>query len=173
MFYYHHRYNSYVMVQYKRMEKENSEAIYRLGAETYEKELRRMRRYEDILVKVTSRLPFELKDFRLHAGTAYFKLCPAEALDPTSTNVIKGMYIPLEYWDVLLRSSNIIGERGGKRLTFESVERYFNNTLFIKLVQSGWVGSNLAGTDVLTELIRAALENDSLLLATLLPDEQP
>jgi len=94
-------------------------------------------------------------------------------LDLTSTDMIKGMYVPLEYWDALLKSSNIIGEKGGRRITYENVERYFNNTLFIQLVQSGWVGSNLAGTDVLTQLIRAALENDSVLLATLLPDEPP
>jgi hypothetical protein len=94
-------------------------------------------------------------------------------LDLTSTDMIKGMYVPLEYWDALLKSPNIVGENGGRRITFDNVERYFNNTLFIQLVQSGWVGSNLAGTGVLTQLINSALENNSVLLAALLPDEQP
>lgn len=173
LFYYHYRYESYVTVQYKRMEKGAAGDVFWLNDETYEKELRRMRRYEAALRKARSRLPFELRDFRLHPGTAYFKLCPAGPLDPSSTDMIKGMYIPLEYWEALLRSPNVVGERGGRRMTFESVERYFNNTLFIELVQAGWVGSNPGRTEVLTELIKASLEGNSVLLAALLPDEEP
>jgi hypothetical protein len=174
LFYFHYRYRSYVMVQYKRMEKETSGMVYRLGDKTYEAELQRMRYYEGILKKANLPLMFDLKDYRLHPGTAYFKLCPVEALDLASTDMIKGMYIPLDYWDALLKSPNIFGQRGGRQITFENVERYFNNTLFIHLAQAGWIGSNLEGTDILTKLIRLALEGDrSLILAALQSYSEP
>jgi hypothetical protein len=171
LFYYHYRYDSYVAVQYKRMRSGGGGPVFRLSDETYEKELRRMRRYEEVLRGASRRLPFELKDFRLHPGTAYFKLCPGEPISPTSTDMIKGMYIPLEYWEALLGSPEIVGEQGGRGMTFDNVGRYFNNTLFIELVQAGWVGSSVGGTEVMTELIAAALEGDSVVLAALLPDE--
>lgn len=171
LFYYHYKYQSYVAVQYKRMKSGGGGPIFRLNDETYEKELRRMRRYEEVLRGASRRLPFELKDYRLHPGTAYFKLCPGEPIDPASTDMIKGMYIPLEYWEALLASPKIVGEQGGRGMTFDNVGRYFNNTLFIELVQAGWVGSSIGGTEVMTELIAAALEGDSVLLAALLPDE--
>jgi hypothetical protein len=84
--------------------------------------------------------------------------------------MIKGMYIPLDYWEMLLESPDITGPRGGKRITYDNVGRYFNNTLFIDLMQSGWIGSTSYDKAVISEVIRAAIAGDrSLILAAKRP----
>jgi hypothetical protein len=181
LLYYHDSYKSYVMVQYKRMlkNKDEGEAVYRLGDKSYHDELRRMQEFEGLLMKAKPHLLFDLNDYRLHSGTAYFKLCPAEVIDLTSTDMIKGMYIPLDYWELLLKSPKTVGPKGGKQLTFDNVERYFNNTLFVELVQAGWIGSKLMQTAALTDLVRSAIKNNksvilaSLQMQTINPDQNP
>jgi hypothetical protein len=170
LLYYHDSYKSYVMVQYKRLmkDKDEGEAVYRLGDKSYHNELQRMQDFDGLLMKAKPHLLFDLNDYRLHSGTAYFKLCPAEVIDLTSTDMIKGMYIPLDYWELLIKSPKTVGPKGGKLLTFDNVERYFNNTLFIELVQAGWIGSKLMQTNALTDLIKNSINNDrSVLLASL------
>jgi hypothetical protein len=170
LFYYHYRYDAYVMVQYKRMmkEKEAGGAVYRLNDKSYRHELERMQEFERILKRAEPRLPYGLRDYRLHAGTSYFKLCPGEIFDLASTDMMKGMYLPLDYWEMLIRSPEILGPQGGERITYDNVDRYFNNTLFVELVQAGWIGSRLLRTEVLTDLARNAINgNRSLLLAAM------
>jgi predicted DNA-binding transcriptional regulator len=53
-------------------------------------------------------------------------------------------------------------------MTFENVDRYFNNTLFIDLVQNGWVGSPIKDSKIITEIIRQAMESGrSVILSSL------
>ena len=79
-------------------------------------------------------------EYRLHSNAFYFKLC-----DPTDENIeaqglVPGLYFPLDYWKFLMNSREIYGEKGGRR--FEKGEvRYINNSLFILLLQEGWIGS--------------------------------
>jgi len=167
LLYYHHNYESYVMVQYKRMTRENYRELgYRPVGDSYQDELQRMQDIEHILSKTEDQPQFPLVGYRLYSGTFYFKLCPAEILEPASTEMIKGMYIPLDYWELLVNSPAIIGPQGGQRITYENVGRYFNNTLFIQLVQAGWVGSRLIVKDAITDVIQQALRNKrSVMLA--------
>jgi hypothetical protein len=54
---------------------------------------------------------------------------------------------------------------GGGRITFEGVEWHLDNTLLIRLMQAGRIGSNVSGPDLLSRLIKAAWEGDLLLPA--------
>ncbi|HYX72527.1 MAG TPA: hypothetical protein VE732_07135 [Nitrososphaera sp.] len=63
-------------------------------------------------------------------------------------------------------SPKTVGRKGGKQLTFENIERYFNNTLFVELVQAGWIGSKLMQTAALTDLVRSAIENNKSVILT-------
>jgi len=170
LLYFHHRYQSYVMVQYKRMRREDHNLGYRPIDEPYKGELQRMQKFERILSKSTGHQESFLDGYRLFPGFFYFKLCPADMLDPTSPEMIKGMYIPLDYWEMLVESPDIIGRRGGKCISYDNVGRYFNNTLFIELVQSGWIGSRSYDITVISEVIQAAIAGDrSLTLAAKRP----
>lgn len=170
--YYHHQYRSFVMVQYKRMVKENVaggkvEHVYRPTDVTYEEEVLRMRRFETGLPDLHVAGAEDCGSYRLHAGGSYFKLCPSTDFDPLSTDLINGMYLPLDYWGILERSPSTKGTRGGFVITRNNVERYINNTLFIQLVQAGWIGTRLMRTDKLTTLIRELVEQNRSVLAAI------
>lgn len=154
------------------MVKENDALIYRLNDDSYREELERMKELETIFEqhRLQPSLPLDTRpsSYRLHSGTFYFKLCPAEIVDITSAEMIKGMYIPLDYWKVIVASKDTTGPKGGKRITFENVGRHFSNTLFINLVQYGWVGSPIRDNRIITQFIQKALENNrSVVLSTL------
>ena len=68
------------------------------------------------------------------------------------------MYIPLSYWKFLENDSSIIGPRGGKRITYKNVGRYFNNTEFVYLTSQAWVGTTINESSVLKKVIRQTLE---------------
>ncbi|MBE9009997.1 hypothetical protein IQ250_07235 [Pseudanabaenaceae cyanobacterium LEGE 13415] len=170
LIYYFYKYNSYILVQYKRMLREGDGLMYRLNDVSYEKEFSRMEELEHIFnnnLQLSLPLENSLSNYRLNQGTFYFKLCPAEITDITSTDMIQGMYIPLDYWKLLICSEQTLGPRGGRRMTFNNVERYFTNTLFIQLVQEGWLGSSVENTNIITNFIRRAIEeNRSVILSS-------
>jgi hypothetical protein len=168
LIYYCHRFNSYLMIQYKRLTKDgnNDKIGYRPTDKSYREEIQRMREFEKLFPE-GNRL-VNVSDYRLHHEPFYFKLCPAEIFDPTSTDMIHGMYIPLGFWEILLESPDILGKRGGRILTFDTVSRYFNNTSFINLVREGWIGSRVLRTDVVTDIIHSSLEeNRAVVLASM------
>ncbi|MBW4515391.1 MAG: hypothetical protein KME11_09220 [Timaviella obliquedivisa GSE-PSE-MK23-08B] len=173
LIYYFHKFKSYILIQYKRMMRESDGLMYRLNDESYKKELSRMEKLDQILndnLQLSLPLDNQLVDYRLNQGNLYFKLCPAEIIDITSTDMIQGMYIPLDYWKLLICSDQTLGPKGGRRMTFNNVGRYFNNTLFIGLVQDGWVGSQVKNEDIITEFIKQAMEtNRSVILSSLKP----
>jgi hypothetical protein len=167
LLYYHHRFRSYIMVQYKRMVKEGNreEVVFRPDRQCYE-EIKRMRRFES-QYSDTPQTPQCIDDYRLNPEIFFFKICPAIVFDPLSTDLIQGMYLPLDYWDVLEVSPQVKSSKGKMKITYGNVDRYINNTLFTQLAQSGWLGSRLKRTDVLTHLIKQLLESGkSLVLAS-------
>jgi len=161
---YHHTYNSYVLVQYKKMTKDGESLVYRPIDNSYLSEINRMEEFQKqikTIIDVSSP-----KHFRLNGEFFYFKLCAATLEDPLSTKMIPGMYFPLQYWKMLLSSNDILGERGGKKISYSNVSRYLNNTLFVELVQNGWIGSQLSNTDIITEQIQHSISGGkSIILA--------
>jgi hypothetical protein len=168
LLYYFHQYNSYVFVQYKRMEKEGDTFKYRPNDKSYKAELIKMQKFSEQF-RLNNPIA-NLNDYRLNAGAFFFKLCPTEVFEPTSKEMIHGMYLPLDYWNVLLESPQIRGKKDGLAITYNNAGRYFNNTLFVDLAKSGWIGSRVTEMEVITRIIKDALEgNRSMLLAAKLP----
>jgi hypothetical protein len=165
LLYYHHLYQSYVLVQYKRLTKEDgaTTASYRPLDKSYLSELQSMRSLEQLFLKSHA----SLNDYRLNFGPFYFKLCPAENFQPYETDLIKGMYLPFDYWECLVKDNCVKGPRGGIAISRDNVGRYLNNTQFVQLVQSGWIGSSADDTKTITQIIRTLLEsNHSVFLAS-------
>lgn len=168
LIYYNHAFRSFVMVQYKRMEqvrgKDDPEhAVYRPVDANYKRELARMDAY---LASRKTVLPITRTDFRLSSNAFLFKLCPKITFDPLSTSPIKGMYLPLDYWKLLVSSAEVRGPKGGVQITYDNAGRYFDNAAFVKLVEDGWIGSSIVEERELSSLIRSGLEgNRSVLYA--------
>ena len=158
---YHHTYQSYIFIQYKRMTKETDLYIYRPTDSTYKSEIDRMNAFmKTINSEVTNK---SLQNYRFNKDLFYFKLCPARIDNSLSNKMVNGMYLPLELWTVLLEDNCTNGPKGGKLLSFNNTARYFNNTQFINLAQNGWIGSKIEDYENVTNIILASINSDNSL----------
>jgi len=168
LLYYNHFYKSYVLIQYKRLVSELGTKLFRLSDRNYKKEYERMTKLQSYLdSRSNGNSSFnQPNDYRLHNGLCYFKLCEKAALNYSSSEMIKGMYIPLDFWDELVKSDSTTGRLGGKLISYDNVGRYFNNTNFIELVKNGWIGSDIRQGQELEKIIMEILDSGrSLVLA--------
>lgn len=145
---------SFVLVQYKKMGRARADHGMR-STLTYrpdrnlQRELERMTRVDEICTNDDG-------EFRLLAAPCWLKLCESAARVNDPTELVRGMYLPREHFDELLRTHT--GPRGGPLLTYENVPRHFSNTQFIDLVRDGWIGSRGTGTELLRNVIKESIE---------------
>jgi hypothetical protein len=149
-------YGSFVIVQYKAMEDESGTPRFRLPNAQLAEEIERM---EKLWAPLQNCPPDGgLGGFRLKDNPFFLKLCPRITFDPDDASLIKGMYIPLEYWRRLETDPSIEGRFHGRGVTFYNVGRYFNNTSFSELVAGGWIGTTAPQTGILDAVIRQIVE---------------
>jgi hypothetical protein len=161
LIYYTHRYDAYVLVQYKRLRRGGSEWEYRPDAQL-DKELERMRR-----ITAAAKPSSDPASHRLGADFCFVKLCLPEVEDPFSMEMAEGMYLPLGLVDKLRDSEQVRGPRGGKAFTYENVDRHLTNTNMIGLIARSWLGSCGATSEQIGEVIRSALAaGSSMILAS-------
>ena len=68
------------------------------------------------MIKARAQLGSEGKEitelgYRLNPEAFYFKLCEEISFTPLSNNLIRGMYLPLDYWEILTAAPESRGER--------------------------------------------------------------
>jgi len=157
LIYYNETYQSFVMVQYKAMEKEKNDVCFRLPDEQLTKEISRMNDVLEELHKYTS--TNNCKGFRLNDNPFFIKLCSRILFNPDEVSLFPGMYIPLDYWRLLENDPIIKGQRGGRRIIYDNTGRYFTNTEFTSLVTKAWVGTTIKQSTVLERAIHQTLES--------------
>lgn len=158
LIYYHEIYHAFVMVQYKAMDRlSNGDAIFRLPSDQLDDEIHRM----DALLASIRELgaPQDASGFRLAWNPFFLKLCPRLVFDPDNTGLTRGMYLPLDNWKLLAESPAVIGQRGGRGITFGNAGRHFDNTSFMALVSQAWVGTTPAQSQVIGEAVRSTIES--------------
>ena len=165
LLYFHHYFNSYILIQYKRLDP--NEKVFRPSDATYKKEFDNMQRMLEV-VGVKQNSYSSLIEYRVNEMFCFFKLCEAKPINHNSGELIKGMYFPLDLWKLLLESEETTGRNGGKRIGYDHVDgRYFNNTQFIDLFKNGWIGSSNLSSQKITDIIAEILANKhSLILAS-------
>lgn len=157
LIYYNERFKSFIIVQYKAMEKEGQDAVYRLPNAQLAKEIERM---DVVLAELRKCAPTSHRQgFRVTENPFFLKLCPRIVLNPDDKGLTPGMYIPLDYWRFLETDSDVIGKKGGRVITYENIGRYFDNTSFIGLVSNAWIGTTEAQSLVLEDVIKAVIES--------------
>lgn len=162
LIYYVEEYNSFVMVQYKRMIREGDKWIYRPTDTSYHKELKNMEYFEELVseIKIDSQDPSQ---FRLNTCPFYFKLCKSSMGSNKISETLPGMYIPLSYWETIINHSfDVKGKNGGKLVGYHNAKRWLTKEDFTGLVQKGWIGSQMPISDIIASLIRGSLEGDKL-----------
>lgn len=151
LIYYNETYKSFIFVQYKMLDNDE----YRPDQQLY----RELERMKTLLQGCSSCAPNSWRDFRLHSNPFFLKFCPRIDFVPENVSLSRGMYIPLEYWDILDSSGQLAGRLGGKRLGYDNVGRYLSNTDFAVLVTKSWVGSAPGQSEYLEEVIKQTLES--------------
>ena len=164
--YFHEPFNAFVMIQYKKMEREgkNRNSLrYRFKGLSYEIELANMKRLKGHpLLNGATKTP---DDYRLFNGAYYFKLCDPSDVAINPRDLVPGAYFPLDYWEFLINEGYAKGSDNGKVIEPAGL-RYINNTLFIQLIQGGWIGSISPGINVISELVEESLmQKNSLIIA--------
>lgn len=157
LIYYNETFKCFLMVQYKAMEGVDGEAVYRFPNEQLTEEIQRM----DLLLQELKKCNgnTEADGYRLSENPFFLKVCPRLVFDPDNVGLSKGMYLPLDYWKFLSKHPGLIGPKGGKRLSYRNVRRYFDNTEFVTIASGGWVGTNIDQSSMLEAVIRATLES--------------
>jgi hypothetical protein len=161
LIYFNETFQSFVMVQYKAMEREDGpngvpQAVFRLPSPQLAEEITRM----DALLAAIQGCPANAAHdgFRLTENPFFLKLCPRLVFNPDDIGLVPGMYLPLDYWKLLTQSPGIQGPRGGLRVTFENAGRHFDNSSFTAIVSKAWVGTTPSQSAVLKEAIRQTIE---------------
>ena len=159
LIYFNKTYQSFVMVQYKAMERakrQNDSPLYRLPDPQLKKEIDRM---DELLGALKTCAPnTDIGGFRLTENPFFLKLCPRLIFNPDDVGLVPGMYLPLDYWKLLENDPGIKGPKGGLRITYDNAKRYFNNTSFITVVSQAWVGTTPNQLQVLQDVIQTILE---------------
>jgi len=155
LIYYTHEYDSYVLVQYKRMRQGRNRWEFRPSADKhFEDELKRLRAVRSI---ASSAQP---EAWRLGRTCCFVKLCEPVIREPLVGQLARGMYLPLEYIDCVRAARSAVGPRGGEVFAEDTVGRWLSNTGFVHLVQRAWVGTDGVTSKRIAEVVRAALDAD-------------
>lgn len=158
LIYFNETYQSFVMIQYKAMEKNaKGQAQYRpSGDKNLTAELSRM---DNLLATIQKCPPNTSHDgYRITENPFFMKLCSRIVFNPDDIGLVSGMYLPLDYWKLLVQSPSAKGSRGGHLVTFENAGRYFDNTSFTTIVSKAWIGTTPSQSVVLKEAILQTLE---------------
>ncbi|MGL6079867.1 hypothetical protein [Methyloversatilis discipulorum] len=143
LIYFNETYQSFVMVQYKAMEREDRESglwepVFRIPNRQLKEEIDRM---DVVLGALKACAPnTEIGGFRLTENPFFLKLCSRLVFNPDDVGLVPGMYLPLDYWKLLEADPGIKGPKGGLRITYENAKRHLDNTSFTTVVSKAWVG---------------------------------
>lgn len=155
LIYYNEKYNSFILIQYKLMEKEYEGFVYRPDKQ-FDDEIKRMNKFNSKIA--LSNIIKKDEDMRLNNNGFMFKLTPNKEFEPISEELISGMYLTLDYANFLVGASGPRGKKGAKLITYQNAPRYLNNTDFIKLVNQGFIGTNNIQSTKIQELIKEFYE---------------
>jgi len=176
LIYFNETYQSFVMVQYKAMERTDRKSgipryLYRLPDVKLKEEISRM---DVVLGALKACAPnTDIDGFRLTENPFFLKLCPRLVFSPDDVGLVPGMYLPLDYWKLLENDPGIKGPKGGLQITYDNAKRYFDNTSFITVVSKAWVGTTPSQSQVLQDVIRETLKTGKAVAIAIKPKKPP
>lgn len=172
LIYFNETYQSFVMVQYKAMERTDRKSgiplyLYRLPDAQLKEEINRM---NVVLGALKACAPnSDIGGFRLTENPFFLKLCPRLVFNPDDVGLVPGMYLPLDYWKLLETSPGIKGPKGGLRITYENAQRHLDNTSFTTVVSKAWVGTTPSQSMVLQDVVRETLKTGKAVAIAIKP----
>ncbi len=161
LIYLNEAFSSFVMVQYKAMEREGNIDVFRFPNTQLTEEMGRMLAMQKDLDAITS--SSTLQGFRLNPRPFFLKFCPRLLQQPTEPDLVPGMYFPLDHWQLLEGDDSLRGSNGGMVLRFQqkspvtNADRYLSNSDFASFVRGGWLGTTVCQSQILQQAIELTL----------------
>lgn len=143
-------YQSYILLQYKRMEKASNNWRYSFSpSSNIHDQLEKMEAFN---AHQSKRANDDLWNYRLNSNPFYFKFCERKINVEDENSLIKGLTINEECMRAFIRKKSD-GNNSGGSIGYENCSRYLNNSEFIQLAKSGWIGANNEATKMLTQIL--------------------
>ncbi len=166
--------NAWILVQYKLLEGHfgTRGEICRVDP-AFDKALKRMNRF-----RANEPDDWQINNghgsYRLCGDGFYFKLCRRVQVEPLSSELLPGMYLPRLFVEAALADSTFSGPQGGRVISSENVARHLTNTLFADLVRDGWIGTRGASSSQIRAFLAESLgDHRSLVLGRSRPRGVP
>jgi hypothetical protein len=143
------------MVQYKMMEKQKKDTIYRPDQQLAD-EIRRMEQFSSSLLPSTY-------EYRLNPEHFYLKFVPRDGKMTEKT-----FLMPLEHYKKWITSPDAKSDRNSVRISFKALNgRYMRPQAFNDLLRSGYIGSYQQTTKHLQTLVNEVLQRGNAFVVAL------
>lgn len=171
LIYFNETFRSFVMVQYKAMERENDDSVFRLPNAQLDHEIERM---NAVRTRFDGQAVLQApNNFRLSSNPFFLKLCPRIIFNPDDSGLVPGMYISLDYWNLIASDPSTLGKKNGRVITYKNIGRYFDNSEFTMLVTKAWVGTTEEQSDLLERVIRETIESGKAVAIGIKTNQSP
>jgi hypothetical protein len=152
------RFQSFLLLQYKKMVRDEESWSYGIRPSgNLHQQLARM----STLLLASRERPLEsveppsLWSYRLNEDPCYFKFCEQMRPSAGDASLIRGITLPAGHLSEFLNLQEARGRRGGISVGYRNCPRYFTNTEFVSLAQSGWIGGGRQSTSLLRDVLNA------------------
>lgn len=162
LIYFNMKYDSFILIQYKLMEKENNGSFIYRPDKQFGEEIKRMNTFNTKIS--SSNQIISDKDMRLNNNGFMMKLTPNKGFEALSNELISGMYLTLDYANFLISPNGPKGKQGGRLISYDNAPRYLNNSDFIRLVNQGWIGTNTIQSNKIKDLIKEFYETNRAII---------
>lgn len=152
LIYYSETHRSFVLVQYKAMDRTGGQEAFRWrSGDQLAKEVAQMDELHRLLLACPDD-PTPVS-FRLHHNPFFLKVCKRQIFDLNDKGLLPGMYFPLELWKSMAADPSTRGPRGGRFINYGNAPRRLTNSEFVDLVTGGWIGTTAPQSKVLKRVI--------------------
>lgn len=139
---------SVIFIQYKMLSETNAngDAYFNPNSGNHNKELAKMRSASAAISKLQHvHQKGDILSLRLNECAFYFKLCGVKNIEKSDSKIAKGMYIPLDFWEQFLVSTDTDGPNGGKQFGYFNLShKYLHATHFAGLFKDNLIGTKIS-----------------------------
>jgi hypothetical protein len=153
---YQQRYESFLLLQYKRMSRTADSWAYAIPpTANLHEQLHQIGRFKRAAAQEENSLAPTLWSYRLNQEPFFFKFCEEQRPTANDASLIRGITMPAEHLLEFLALDKQRGDRGGRYVGYQNCPRYLTNTEFIQLARSGWIGAGRQAARMMGELLAA------------------
>ena len=146
-------YENYLLIQYKRMKKYSNGWTYPVDKQMWA-QLNCMLSFKSA-IQTNPLSSSTLWSYRLNENPFYFKFCEQIRPNAKDDSLIPGITMCESHLRDFLSLKEAKRKGGGIQVGYHNCPRYFNNTEFIALARSGWIGAGKGAAELLKKVLEA------------------